>query len=175
MYKLLYQISNPTNVEVICDKLLHQLEISLDKFWRSEVITMVMDLTKRWVNKIENCNSLKKIVLKNPDNLICKTWDNKIYFQLTPKRKTNLHAETKLFQNIYICGVFTDNPYSKLLEHNVVYIPITTLNLVASHEFNWRQTKALYNLIGHQQYHDIIDTIQLLAVKVHVTVLLLQC
>ena len=47
MYKLLYQIANPSNIEVIAEKLLYQLENSLDKYWRSEVISMVMNLSKR--------------------------------------------------------------------------------------------------------------------------------
>ena len=52
MYKLLYQIANPSNVEVITEKLLHQLDISLDKYWRSEVISMVMELSKRSVHDL---------------------------------------------------------------------------------------------------------------------------
>ena len=31
-----------------------------------------------------------------------------------------------LLLNIYILGIFTEKPYSKPLERNVVYIPITT-------------------------------------------------
>ena len=32
----------------------------------------------------------------------------------------------EIMLNIYILGVFTEKLYSKPLEHNVVYIPITT-------------------------------------------------
>ena len=31
-----------------------------------------------------------------------------------------------LFASIYTFGVFTEKPYSKPLEHNTVYIPVTT-------------------------------------------------
>ena len=34
-------------------------------------------------------------------------------------------SKIKLYSNIYILGVFTEKPYSKSLERNVVYIPIT--------------------------------------------------
>lgn len=50
MHKLLYEIANDTNVTVVCGKLLTQLQSSTDKFWRSEVITMVIDLIERSVN-----------------------------------------------------------------------------------------------------------------------------
>ena len=38
--------------------------------------------------------------------------------------------------NIYILDVFTEKPYSKPLERNVVYIPIITLSHPTSYEFN---------------------------------------
>ena len=40
----------------------------------------------------------------------------------------NRHFKTKAYLvcNIYIRGVFTEKPYSKPLERNVVYIPIKT-------------------------------------------------
>ena len=47
--------------------------------------------------------------------------------------------EDAIFFNIYILGVFTGKPYSKPLEHNVVYIPIITLRHATSHDFKWRQ------------------------------------
>ena len=37
--------------------------------------------------------------------------------------------------NIYIVGVFTEIPYGKPLERNVVYIPIITLSHATSHDF----------------------------------------
>ena len=46
-----------------------------------------------------------------------------------------------LTANIYILGVFTEKPYSKPLERNVVYIPIITLSHAMSHDFKWRQNK----------------------------------
>ena len=36
---------------------------------------------------------------------------------------------------IYIFGVFTEKPYSKPLERNVVYIPIITLSHATSRDF----------------------------------------
>ena len=35
-------------------------------------------------------------------------------------------AYDRLYLNIYILGVFTEKPYSKILERHVVNIPITT-------------------------------------------------
>ena len=46
-----------------------------------------------------------------------------------------------LFIYIYILGVFTEKPYSKPLECNVVYIAIITLSQATSHDFKWRQNK----------------------------------
>ena len=46
--------------------------------------------------------------------------------------KSQLHS---LNLNIYILGVLTEKPYSKSLEHNVVYIPIITLCHATSHDF----------------------------------------
>ena len=40
-----------------------------------------------------------------------------------------------ILQNIYILDVFTEKPYSKSLERNVVYIPIITLSHKTSHDF----------------------------------------
>ena len=52
-----------------------------------------------------------------------------------------------LFINIYILCVFTEKPYSKPLERNVVYIPIITL----SHAMSVCQNNPwLYNLTGRQ-------------------------
>ena len=42
---------------------------------------------------------------------------------------------------MYILGVFTEKPYSKPLERNVVYIPKITLSHATSHDFKWRQNK----------------------------------
>ena len=39
-----------------------------------------------------------------------------------------------LRSNTYILGVFTEKPYSKPLEGNVVYIPIITLSHATSHD-----------------------------------------
>ena len=46
-----------------------------------------------------------------------------------------------LWYNIYILGVFTEKPYSKQLECNLVYIPIITLSHATSHDFKWHQNK----------------------------------
>ena len=40
----------------------------------------------------------------------------------------------ELSLSIYILGVFTEKPYCKPLEANVVYIPIITLSQVTSHD-----------------------------------------
>lgn len=48
MHRLLFEIANDTNVSVVCAKLLNQLQTSTDKFWRSEVITMVISEVERF-------------------------------------------------------------------------------------------------------------------------------
>ena len=40
-----------------------------------------------------------------------------------------------IFSNIYILGVFTEKPFSKPLECNIVYIPIISLSHATSHDF----------------------------------------
>ncbi|XP_060607122.1 AP-4 complex subunit epsilon-1-like [Ruditapes philippinarum] len=47
-HKLLYEITNETNVTTVCAKLFTQLQTSSDKFWRSEVITMVLNILERY-------------------------------------------------------------------------------------------------------------------------------
>ena len=42
----------------------------------------------------------------------------------------------EIIDNNYILRVLTEKPYSKALEHNIVYIPIITLNHATSHDFN---------------------------------------
>ena len=44
-------------------------------------------------------------------------------------------CDVALLLNIYILGVFTEKPYSKPLERNVVCIPIITLSHATSHDF----------------------------------------
>ena len=48
----------------------------------------------------------------------------------------NLFRDNSIYMCIYILGVFTEKPYNKLLEHNVVYISIITLSQATSHEHN---------------------------------------
>ena len=62
-----------------------------------------------------------------------------------------------------ILGVFTEKPCSKVLECNVVYIPIITSSQVMSRTS--KQTMAIYNLPGHWQHHDIIEAVPLFAEK----------
>ena len=78
--------------------------------------------------------------------------------------------------NIYILGVFTEKPYSKPLECNVVYIPIIILSHATSHDFKWCQNKPWLSTIWLecQQRHDVIDAVPLLAEKLLVNVFLLQ-
>ena len=52
----------------------------------------------------------------------------------------NIH--NSLLHYIYILGAFTEKSYSKPMERNVVYIPITT----SSHETS-KYTTVLYNLL----------------------------
>ena len=56
-----------------------------------------------------------------------------LYAQITKR----LHM-SKYNNNIYTLGVFTEKPYSKPLERNVVYIPIITLSHAMSHDFKCR-------------------------------------
>ena len=77
------------------------------------------------------------------------------------------------FHYIYILGVFTEKPYSKPLESNVVYIPIITLSHATSQDFKWRQNKPWLSTIW-LDVCDIIDTVPLLAEKLHVNVFQLQ-
>ena len=46
-----------------------------------------------------------------------------------------------LLVNIYILSVFTENPYSKPLECNEIYISIITLSHATSHDVKWRQNQ----------------------------------
>ena len=48
---------------------------------------------------------------------------------------THTHNIMRIYRNIYMLGVFTEKPYSKPLERNVVYIPIITLSHTTSHDF----------------------------------------
>ena len=56
--------------------------------------------------------------------------------------------------NIYILGVFTEKPYSKPSERNVVYISIITLSHVTSHDFKC-QNKPWFSTI----WLDVSDVI----------------
>ena len=74
---------------------------------------------------------------------------------------------------IYILGVFTEKPYSKPLEYNVVYIPTITLSHVTSHDFKLHQNKPWLSTIW-LDIDDVIDAVLLLTEKLHVNVFLLQ-
>ena len=74
---------------------------------------------------------------------------------------------------IYILCVFTEKPYCKPLECNVVYIPIIILSHATSHDFKWRQNKPWLSTIWMdvgdvmtcRRRHDVIDAVPLLAAK----------
>ena len=78
-----------------------------------------------------------------------------------------------IIYNIYILGVFTEKPYSKPLERNVVYIPINTSSHATSHDFKWHQHKPWLATIW-LDVGDVIDAVQLLSEKLHVNVFLPQ-
>ena len=55
------------------------------------------------------------------------------FFELTPQsRGKTEYSSDLLFYNIYILSVFTEKLYSEAMEHNVVYISITTLSHATS-------------------------------------------
>ena len=51
--------------------------------------------------------------------------------------------------HIHRFDVFTEKPYSKPLERNLLYIPIITTSLATS--VTSEQTMALYNLVGRRR------------------------
>ncbi|KAH3838381.1 hypothetical protein DPMN_111790 [Dreissena polymorpha] len=48
MHGVLYGIACEANVKVVCSKLLQQLKISSDRFWKAELATMVVSLVSRF-------------------------------------------------------------------------------------------------------------------------------
>ena len=87
---------------------------------------------------------------------------------------------SKFLRNVFIqniiftvFGVFTDKPYSRLLERNVVYSPIITLSHATLHDFKWRQNKPWLSTIL-LDVGDVIDAVPLLAEKLRVNVFLQQ-
>ena len=50
MFSVLYGIASPSNVQVVCNKLLQQLHITVDKFWKAELVTMATDLISRYAS-----------------------------------------------------------------------------------------------------------------------------
>ena len=83
-----------------------------------------------------------------------------------------IQLHINLFSYIYILGVFTENPYGKLLESNIVYIPITTWSHATS--VTSKINMSLCYLIGRRRHHDVTDAVLQLAEKLHVNVLLLH-
>ena len=65
--------------------------------------------------------------------------------------------------------MFTEKPYSKPLEGNIVYIPITTSGQETS-----KKTMAVCSLIGCGRHHVLIDAVPKLPEKLRVNGLLLQ-
>ena len=59
-----------------------------------------------------------------------------------------INLTSSYMTNIYILSVFTENPYGKSLEHNVVYI--LNSNILPRYVSDVRITWAVYNLIGRQ-------------------------
>ena len=77
-------------------------------------------------------------------------------------------CEQRLYYNIYILNVFTEKPYSKPLERNIVYIPRITLSHATSHAIKWRQNKPWLSTI----WLDVGDVMT--SLKLRVNVFLLQ-
>jgi len=50
MFSVLFGIASPSNVQVVCNKLLQQLHITVDKFWKAELVTMATDLISRYAS-----------------------------------------------------------------------------------------------------------------------------
>ena len=89
-----------------------------------------------------------------PIDAICEIWNESAarlqrrsrLKMLTDGRTTDtisssMSLRLRWANNIYSLGVFTEKPYSKLLERNEVYIPIITLSQATSHDFKWCQNK----------------------------------
>ena len=95
---------------------------------------------------------------------------NRLFRNSYWKHDLSLLRHWRLLLYIYILGVFTEKPYSKPLERNVVYIPIITMSHATSHDFKWRQNKPWMSTI----WLDVIDAVPLLAEKMRVNVFLLQ-
>ncbi|KAH3704399.1 AP-4 complex subunit epsilon-1-like [Dreissena polymorpha] len=82
MHGVLYGIACEANVKVVCSKLLQQLKISSDRFWKAELATMVVSLVSRFpvepqwqINSLFNtlwCSSgdLDRTMLKDIKQLI---------------------------------------------------------------------------------------------------------
>ena len=70
-------------------------------------------------------------------------------------RINNIKLVFKIVKDSYIniLGLFTKKTQSKLLESNVVYIPITILRHATPHDLNVVKNMAVYNLIGSPRRH----------------------
>ena len=58
-----------------------------------------------------------------------------------------MSIQCHVLNKYYIFGAFTEKPYSKPLERNVVYTSIITLSHATSHDVKWRQIKPWYSTI----------------------------
>ena len=88
-------------------------------------------------------------------------------------KESNAFHQNRWYSNIYILGVFTEKPYSKPLESNVVYISIITLSHATSYDFKWRQSKPWLSTIW-LDVGDVMTPLTLLVEKLSVNVFLLQ-
>lgn len=77
MFSVLYGIARDSNVEVVCGKLLHQLQTTSDKFWKSEIVTMITDLVARSVKKSVHFSSLE--IMANFSLIFSKVFCNNFY------------------------------------------------------------------------------------------------
>ena len=102
--------------------------------WRQPTLPGCCASGSRIKNRTDQCCTRKRnwfLTLSRTLNQKCLVYDS----------WNNTWISKCINQNIYILGVFTDNPYSKPLERNVVYISIISLSHAKSHDFKWRQNK----------------------------------
>ncbi|KAL4229907.1 hypothetical protein ACF0H5_010298 [Mactra antiquata] len=100
MHRLLYEISNDTNVGVVCTKLINQIKTSSDKYWKSEVITMVMNLVQRFEGNTQWCIDTMFIVLTYGDYVIGNKLLNQVFC---------------FIEKAFVCKQTADNKHQKLL------------------------------------------------------------
>ena len=91
---------------------------------------------------------------------VCLTLEKKIRYYVIVLLVSCIGYASKevLHTNIYILWEFNEKPYSKPLERNVVYIPVTTPSLrdVSDVKINM----AVYNLTGRRRFPQFAETLR---------------